>query len=188
MTNTVLKKEFTKKDVNRLRNLVKGKGDSSTVHQVGYKKPYIKRNEGEIWEEDGKSWIIKNGIKQNITKLDKIKESIIPLFCPNCKKLMHYYDKDYFKVHKMCFNCVVDFEHDLRKKGLYEDYHKNLHNNEIDNFINNYKLWVEEKLNDTNSSFVTEGGDIEKWMGGYNKKQVLEEIDKTIEYLETLKK
>ena len=59
-----------------------------TTMGTGYTKAKEFHDEGDIWEEDGTSaWTIKNGIKQNITKLDKAKEGIVlPLFCPSCSK------------------------------------------------------------------------------------------------------
>ena len=66
MKESVLKKEFSEKDIQRVRNLVKGKDGEKTQTSVGYSKKYIHRNEGEIWEEDGRKWTIKDGIKQNI--------------------------------------------------------------------------------------------------------------------------
>jgi hypothetical protein len=79
----MLNKEFQKKDVQRLRNLVQGKyGDKTTVG-VGYSKKYEHHKEGDVWEENGRQWTIKNGIKQNVTKLDLAKEAhVLPLLCP----------------------------------------------------------------------------------------------------------
>ena len=74
--DNVLKKEFKKSDVERIRNLVKKDYSGSTKSQSGYKKSFKKYQEGDIWEENGKQWTIKNGIKQNITKLDKFKNII----------------------------------------------------------------------------------------------------------------
>jgi ribosomal protein L33 len=84
---SVLKKQFREEDIQRVRNLVTGKYGSKINQSVGYKKPDIIRKEGEVWEEDGRTWTIKKGIKQNITKLDKAKKAYItPLFCPNCRQ------------------------------------------------------------------------------------------------------
>ena len=71
---TKLKKEFKKKDVQRLRNLITGKYGNKTVVGVGYKKAEEFHEEGDIWEEDGRKWTIRKGIKQNITKLDTAKK------------------------------------------------------------------------------------------------------------------
>ena len=190
MKDNVLKKEFKKKDVERLRNLVKGKTGEKIGQSVGYRKENSFHDEGDVWEESGRTWTIKDGIKQNITKLDKVKKKhITPLFCPNCKTQMkNKFDDDYYKIHKMCFNCVVDFEHNLKKSGLFEAYEKNIINSEIEGFIENFKVYVEEELNQSNNSFITEQGDVEKWDGGLNRDKVLESLDKTIDHLRKMKK
>ena len=65
----MLKKEFNPKDVNRARNLITKKGNQGSNTQSGYKKSTQDYKEGDIWEERGKKWTIKNGIKQTINKL-----------------------------------------------------------------------------------------------------------------------
>ena len=70
----MLNKEFKRKDVERMRNLIKGKSGESAETQVGYTSKKVSYKEGDIWEENGKKWIIKDGIKQTYTKLDKIKK------------------------------------------------------------------------------------------------------------------
>ena len=70
----MLKKEFKRKDVERMRNLIKGKANDSTELQVGYTPKKEDYKEGDIWEEGGKKWTIKDGIKQTYTKLDKIRK------------------------------------------------------------------------------------------------------------------
>ena len=86
--DNVLKKEFSKKDVTRVRNVMSGKADERSTEGIGYTKQQVFRNEGDVWTEDGRQWTIKDGIKQNITKLDKAKETLMPLFCPSCGKVM----------------------------------------------------------------------------------------------------
>ena len=188
--DSVLKKDFQQKDVQRLRNLVQGKYGDKVGEGVGYTKAEEFHKEGDVWEVDGRKWTIKDGIKQNITKLDKAKKShVMPLFCPTCKGLMDVkFDKDYYNIHKKCFNCVLDFEFELRKAGLFEEYEKNIINSELDGFINSFKDYVESKLTESNNSFITEQGDVEKWEGGLDTKRVLESLDKTIEHLQKMKK
>ena len=73
-SNPLQKKGFSKPDVTRLRNLIQGKSGERTTSGTGYSKAASdKHQEGDIWEESGRSWTIKNGIKENITKLDKFK-------------------------------------------------------------------------------------------------------------------
>jgi len=188
--DNVLNKEFQKKDVTRLRNLVQGKYGEKTNQGVGYSKKQTIHAEGDVWEEDGRKWIIKNGIKQNITKLDKAKKAhVMPIFCPNCKKQMKKtFDKDYYNIHKKCFDCVIEFEHELKKAGLFKEYERNILNADIEGFIKDFKSYVEDELTQNNNSFISEGGDVEKWVGGLNEKRVLEALDKTIDHLEKMKK
>ena len=187
--DNVLRKEFSKKDVQRVRNLVQGKTNDRTTEGIGYSKKDIFYKEGDIWEENGRKWTIKDGIKQNITKYDEIKKAIkTPLFCPNCKKQMkHKFDSSYYKIHKKCYDCFLWFVSDLKKIGAWEIYEKNIHNSDLDAFINDFKDFVKDQLTVSNESYVTEQGDIEKWVGGYDKERVLESLEKTVEYLENLK-
>ena len=89
MSDNILKKEFQKKDVERLRNLIKGKSNQKTGQGVGYTKKEEFHKEGDIWMENNRMWTIKDGIKENITKLDKFKKASVPLFCPSCNKVMN---------------------------------------------------------------------------------------------------
>jgi hypothetical protein len=156
---------------------------------VGYNKGYIKRKEGDIWEEKGQTWTIKEGIRQNITKLDKAKKAIkIPLFCPCCNKLMKkHMDPQYYKIHKMCYDCVIDKEHEIRKEGKWEEYKKQIHNADIDGVIADYTSFVKAALTENNTSFITEAGDVEKWEGGINKQRAKDSLKKGIEYLKSQK-
>ena len=112
----MLKKEFKRKDVERVRNLVKGNVNDSAELQVGYTAKKENHKEGDIWEEGGKKWTIKDGLKQTYTKLDKArKEATLPLFCPSCGSLMkRSIDTKMYNIHKKCFDCVVKMEHKLR--------------------------------------------------------------------------
>lgn len=189
MKDNVLKKEFQERDVQRLRNLIQGKQGEKTRTSVGFSKADEFHAEGDIWESDGRTWTIKDGIKQNITKLDKAKKAyVMPLLCPKCKKVMKKRnDKPFYRIHKMCFDCVIDFEAELRKQGKFEEYERNIKNDEIDNRIAEFKLWVKEKLEEGNDSFVSESGEVERWVGKANEEKVEEYVQQVVEYLESLK-
>jgi hypothetical protein len=188
--DNVLKKEFAKKDVERLRNLMQGKYGDKTQTSVGYTKAQQFHKEGDIWEENDIKWTIKNGIKQNITKLDAAKKAyIMPILCPNCKTVMkNRNDNDYYKIHKTCFRCVILKEEKLKKEGKWDEYHNAIVNNEIDNKIKDFKLWVQEKLDESNTGHVSEAGDVERWVGKINVERVDDNIKDVVEYLESLKK
>jgi hypothetical protein len=170
MGESLLKKEFSSKDVNRARNLVNKDFSAKTVDGIGYSKAQVAYKEGDIWEESGRTWTIKNGIRQNITKLDSAKKALqIPLACPKCGGSMNYHlSHKMYKIHKMCFDCVIDYEAELRKAGLYESYEKNMMQGSLKAFARDVEQWVLDSLETTNT-FVTEQGDVEDWNSNDSK-------------------
>ena len=169
----MLKKEFKRKDVNRARNLIMGNSGASTGTQIGYKKETKEYKEGDIWTEGRKTWTIKNGIKQTVSKLDIIKKEVfMPLSCPCCGKIMKKrLDKPNYKIHKKCFDCVVEFEHKLRIKGEYKNYKKRLVSKNSLDIIDEMESYLLDAINTSNSNYVSEDGVVERWVGGLNKKE-----------------
>ena len=176
----MLKKEFKSKDVNRARNLIMGKTNSSTGIQIGYNKKNKLYKEGDIWIEGQKTWTIKNGIKQTVSKLDAIKKEIfMPLSCPKCKKVMKKrLDKPNYRIHKKCHNCVIKFEHKLKIEKKYDVYKKNLISKNSLNLVDEMEAYLLDAVNTSNSQYVSEDGVIEKWVGGIDKKELKKEIKK----------
>ena len=176
----MLKKEFKRKDVDRARNLLMGKSGASSETQVGYKKKRIEYKEGDVWKENGKTWTIKDGIKQTISKLDAIKKEVfMPLCCPKCSKVMKKrLDKPNYKIHKMCFDCVIDYEHKLRIRGEYDDYIKNLKLKNRLTEINEMENMFLELANQSNEGFVSEQGEVERWKGGIDINKITNDITK----------
>ena len=194
--DNVLKKEFKKHDVQRLRNVLTGKAGERTTEGVGYTKAKEFYKEGDVWTEMGREWTIKDGLKQNLTKLDRAKSLAMPMFCPSCSKVMnHAHDKLFWATKRYCRNCQIEFETDLKINGQSQDISKNAYtqyeisvNNEaIDKTKQDYKDWVEEMLNTNNTSFVTEAGDVENWKGGVNKKLAQKSMDEAFEALDKMK-
>ena len=185
---SVLKKDFKKRDVERLRNLVQGKYGEKTHSSVGFNSKKEFYNEGDIWEADGRTWTIKDGIKQNITKLDKAKKAYtMPLFCPSCKKLMNRVDKPYYNIHKFCLDCYAKFEDKLKQEGKYKEHFDKINNKIIDSRINEFEQYVQEKLSESNDSFVSESGEVEKWIGKLDKEKVKEFTNEVVKHLESFK-
>jgi hypothetical protein len=189
MKDSTLKKEFKQKDVQRLRNIVKGRYGDKTTIQVGYEKPDEERQEGEVWKEGTKEWTIKNGIKQTYSKLQQARDlQKVPLFCPKCKTLMkNPNDKDFYRIHSHCFNCQIKFETELKRDGKWEEYHKEIHNSEIEKWKTNYENWINDLINDNMRGFVTEDGAVEQWTKG-KQDELLKQKKEVLAYLETLYK
>lgn len=189
MGDNLLKKEFKTRDVQRMRNLLTKNTGGKTGTQIGYTADYVERKEGDIWEEYGKKWTIKNGLKQTVTRFDSIKRKIFtPISCPNCNKPMNkgQIDKYMFKIHQKCSDCVFDYETKLKVKGEFKEYEQNMikqgityHIKEMENVL------LELLMNQSEESFVTEAGDIETWKGkGVNTQQLVQDIQ---EYIQKLK-
>ena len=177
----MLKKEFKRKDVQRARNLITGKTGASTGTQIGYNKKTEDYKEGDIWTEGRKTWTIKNGIKQTVSKLDVVKKEVhIPLCCPNCGKVMKKrLDKPNYKIHKKCFDCVIDFEGRLKHvPGRYEKYIKELELKNKLTSLDKIENMLLDIANTSNSGFVSEDGVIEKWVGGIDAKKYTKDIKK----------
>jgi hypothetical protein len=188
MKDSTLKKEFKHSDVERIRNLVKKDFTSKTKAQSGYTRIVEKHSEGEIWEEGGKQWTVKDGLKQNITKLDAAKKAVqIPLTCPKCSGSMSYFlSKQIYKINKMCFDCFIGWEAEMRRTGVYEEYL--LHARK-----GNLTLWIKELEQqfadtiDSDDTFVTEQGDIESLNVDktLEKKRMTEKFEEYITYLKS---
>jgi hypothetical protein len=188
MGDNLLKREFKSRDVQRMRNIITKKSGDKTGVQVGYTADYVERKEGDVWEERGKKWTIKNGIKQTVTRFDAIKKKIFtPITCPNCNKPMTkgQLDKYMFSIHQKCSDCVLEYETKLKIKGEYQEYERNIikqgvqyHIKEMENVL------LELLMNQSGESYVTEDGDIEEWKGKSNDNQFIKDIQ---EYIQKLK-
>jgi hypothetical protein len=105
-----------------------------------------KRNErhdvGDVWEETdtvtGITYVIeqREGFRIKKTKNSEVLQSVreeLRSF-PNCQKetctcmassKTHPLDEKMRKIHGMCFECVIEMEHELKKSGKYEEYERN---------------------------------------------------------------
>jgi len=185
----MLKREFKTRDVQRMRNLITKDYSAKTSTQIGYTKENTNHKEGDIWEEKGKQWTIKNGIKMTITKLDIVKKALhIPLICPTCHQPMNKgrLDKVMYSIHKQCSDCVIKHETELKRQGKFEEYQKNINKQGIAYHIKEAEnILLELAINKHDESFVTEAGDIESWKGkGINNEKLIQDIQ---EYIQKLK-
>jgi hypothetical protein len=183
-----LKKEFDERAVNRARNIISKNFTSRTMVGSGYEKVKEKHSEGDVWEEDGRTWTIKNGLKQNVTKLDAAKKlAQVPLTCPKCSGSMnHHLHEKMYKIHGFCFDCTVEMEANLRKAGLYKEYEKKMMQGNMQAWAKGLEQWVDDQINQS-MTFVTEDGTIEDWNNN-SAKQKAEIMKNVNQYLEHLKK
>lgn len=167
-----------------MRNLITGKSGDRTTVLSGWEKHSEDHKEGDVWEESGRKWTIKNGIKQSVTKLDRIKNlGIMPLSCPSCKGVMPVdeINKKMYAIHSMCLNCVVKMEDAIKREGKWDEYAKNVmnanKNASLEDFERALEEWMREK-----DTFVSESGEVESWSGG-DKKKMFDEIRANLDKL-----
>ena len=86
----------------------------------------------------------------------------------------------------MCFHCFIDYEAELKRNGVYEDYLMHARKGNLKFFISELEQKFTEALKE-DDTFVTEQGDIESWK--VNKtaqnEKVSEEFKEYITYLKS---
>ena len=181
MSESTLKKEFSKRDVQRMRNIItKNSGDRTQI-QSGWEKKKYEYKEGDVWEENGKTWTIKNKIKQNVTKLDEIKKvAMLPLLCPECQKPMkvNEFNKHSYPIKGCCFDCAIEQEDALKIKGVYEEEVSRRQKEDSFVAVNDLEAALETWYN-SEDNLVNEQGDIENWAGG-DKTKMYEQVKEAI--------
>ena len=187
-------------NVKAVQQMLEGSHKFQTKKTVGFSDAeYLaKKNErhdiGDIWEETdsvtGITYIIE---QQNGFRIKKIKSSDVLQTIreelrtfPNCRKetctclKSNHLDEKMRKIHGMCFDCVIEMEHELKKEGKYEEYEQN-------KIRENALSWLASAERDVNllretytqaSKFVTNSeGQLETW----SARMTPEEFDNTIQ-------
>lgn len=141
------------------------------------KKDFTEHTEGDVWEESGKTWTIRNGVKRTVSKMESFRKQVItPIACPHCgTKLQSPVHKWAWNTHKMCFNCVVDMEHEIMKAGRLEEYQNALFKANMESFYGDLEQFVQEFAKEKTTVF-TEDGVKENWVD--NSGKAIEEIGK----------
>lgn len=174
-----MKKSITESQVKRMRNIVQKKYTAKTEIQTGYSRKNLKRYEGDIWEENGKQWTIKNGIKQTVSKLKSARKKYNkPLCCPKCQgSLKHRMNDIMWPIHNMCFHCVIKFETKLRIDGKYDEYEKSIMKGRYQSWLTDVNQEYDEWLNtEQGNKYITEAGHSEDW-SGYDKSVISEKVE-----------
>jgi len=182
MSESNLNKEFSKRDVQRMRNIITGNAGGSTGVQSGYTKQSQDYQEGDVWEESGKQWTIKNGIKQTITKFDKLKKMvIIPIVCPNCSQPMKIdnINKKMWAIHHKCFDCVIEMETKLKAEGKFEEYEKKILSGNKGGMLYDLEQALDSWFTQSDS-FVSEDGVVEDWNNATGNEEAYKQLKEAI--------
>jgi len=164
-----MKKYIPEHKVQRMRNLATKKFGKKTKIQIGYGNFTEEHKEGDIWEEKGKKWTIKNGITQSVTKLDSVRQSVLmPLVCPKCntKPMKGQLDKLFWRLYKECSDCKITEETSLKiaDREKYLEYEKEVTAANLKTYIKDMEMLVADYVNGLNrKGYITEAGKIEDW-------------------------
>lgn len=185
MEQAHLKKEFTdSSELQRLRNIITKKYGNSTKIQKGYEKEFVERKEGEIWEENGKKWTLKNGLTTSYTATQLLRDEIkIPLWCPSCGgKIKSNYDKKMFKLYEHCFECQLKEETRMKIDGSYQEFEDKIIKENIIQMVKDVEDDMKEFMNGEEEILIlTSSGETEEWSGGIDKENVIKDVKEMTE-------
>jgi acetyl-CoA synthetase len=133
-------------NIRAITQMLSGTHKSQTKTTVGYQsKKDEPRNVGDKWvDSNGVEWEQKDGYKVSSAKVldavrNALKSYMLPKICPTCNKDMkdNKYNRKMWKVHKMCFDCVIEMEHEHKINGTFDEYARNL-------MKPNIEAWLED--------------------------------------------
>ena len=177
------------RNIDAIKKMLDGTHKTQTSNKVGFSD--VKQSDnikavGDVWtDEKGVEWEQRNGFRIQKGKLDELRELIaketqMPSHCPECNQPMtKRLDKKFWKLDKRCFDCQVDFEHNLRIEGKYKEY-------ESERMRKNAEAWLEEAEKEATQiieafrnplSFVNSDGTIEEWAGGMSAEEMADKIE-----------
>jgi hypothetical protein len=176
---SMLNKEFTEREVQRMRNLITKKHGDKTQVSAGYESR-MARKEGDIWEANGKTWTISGGIKKSIPKLSKFKkEAIMPLTCFKCNDVLSRnsdYVKQIYKLMGHCPKCQAKYESDLKIAGTFDNYAKEMHIKNHLHLVDDAEKGFEDFIQNGFEKYMSELGETEDWIGNSISPEQIKEV------------
>ena len=160
------------KNEKAVREMIAGthKTQTKTNISFGEKKTFVKREVGEKWtDDDGVFWEQRKGYKVKLGKLSKLRDELAKF--PNCKKGCESYlnpnrnDMKMRAIHGMCFDCVIEMEHEHRVNGTYKEYEKNKMLANMKSWFKQAEIEKEALKAGLKTKFVNEDGSFEEWNG-----------------------
>jgi len=183
-------------NVKAVQQMLDGTHKFQTKKTVGFSDAKNKAEHceiGDTWEETdtyGNVYIVeqRDGFRIRKTKNSDLFQSVrdeLQAF-PNCRKETctcigtHQLDQKMRKIHGMCFDCVIEMEHELKKAGKYEKY-------EQDKIRENALAWLRDAERDVEmlkqaytqvqQIVANSDGHVEHW----SAKMTAEEFENTIQ-------
>ena len=159
-------------NIKAVKEMIAGNHRTQTKNTVGFgeEKNFIKREVGEQWTDgEGNIWEQKKGYKVKLGKLSELRNEINTF--PKCRKDVctctnpNRNDLKMKAIHGMCFDCVIDMEHQLKIEGKYDEY-------ERQKMLENGKAWLKQAELEKEAlkvaikaRYINEDGSVEEWDG-----------------------
>ena len=192
----------TLKNIQAIQNMLAGTRRTQTKTTIGFSDAAstgIKNAThavGDTWvDEHGTEWEQKEGYRVSKSKFDDVRAYLqkfqLPTVCPKCNKEMkkNRYNKKMWAIHKMCFDCTIDMEHELILEGKFEEYQNTRIKANIESWLKDVRSEVEvikQSLTE-DKSFVNYDGTLEWWKAPYrdNKEELYAMVEAEFKELET---
>lgn len=178
-------------NVKAVKEMIAGTHRTQTKNTIafGESKDFVKREVGDQWtDDDGNLWEQKKGYKVKLGKLSELRNEINTF--PKCQKEVctcvnpNRNDLKMKSTHGMCFDCVIDMEHQLKIDGKYEEY-------ERQKMLDNGKAWLKQAELEKEAlkvaikaQYINEDGSIENW-DGMTWEEMETKIEKEFEIFKT---
>lgn len=187
-------------NIKAVQQMIDGTHKFQSKKSVGFSdaKAQARKSErhevGDIWEEtdaSGMCWLIeqRDGFRVRKTKNSEVFQEIrdeLRLF-PKCRKetctclTPNAADEKMRKLNGMCLDCTVDWEHEMRTNGTYQEYEQN-------RVRQNAEAWLRQAEKDVDmikqaytqaSKFVVNGeGELETWSARMTPEEFEEQVEK----------
>lgn len=171
-------------NIKAVSEMIAGNHRTQTKNTVsfGENKEFVKREVGDQWTDDeGNTWEQKKGYKVKLGKLSELRDSMKSF--PNCKEGCTSHenpkrnDLKMQAIHGMCFDCVIDMEHQLKIEGKYDEYARNKKLENAKAWLKQAELEKETIKSALKTKFINEDGSFEEW-GGTSWEETEAKIDK----------
>ena len=134
---------------------------------------------------------IKEEREKSNERVEALKGTKMPWFCPECNKVMKSrLDDKMYRLHNHCFDCQVKFENKLRIEGKYEEWEeKKVLNNKLSyvkDQIESIKDWKSQSFEFYNQVGVKDV-ELEKEKWNVNRKKIETKANEAIEEFEDIK-
>ena len=184
------------RNIDAIKKMLDGTHKSQTKSSVGFadvKQSEARREVGDIWtDEKGVEWEQRNGFKIQKGKMDSIRELInsqkMPSTCPKCNQPMNKkLDKKFWKLENHCFDCQIEFEHNLRVEGKFETY-------ERERLLKNGEAWLAEAEQEAKEiiaafrnpvTYTNVDGTSETWSGAMTSEEIADKIEQEFKEFKT---